>query len=104
MKRGFTLTELIAAVTILGIVAVMILPRIAGNETTGKAAACHAQQGEIETQLQLWRRTNGSFPASLSGSISTDLDYFPEGVPVCPVDGTAYTIDTITGRIIGHNH
>jgi hypothetical protein len=44
---------------------------------------------------------NGGPPAQLS---DLEGDYYPETIPNCPADNTAYTIDPVTQRIVGHNH
>ena len=54
--------------------------------------------------MKLWKRNNGSYPAANLSDIGADTTYFPSGLPVCPVDGTAYTINTTTGLVIGHTH
>ena len=103
-RRGFSIIELLAVLTILGIVAVALIPRATSHVDEAERRACFMHQAEIELQAQLWRRNNGGFPAGNLSDIGANLDYFPEGVPVCPVDGTAYTIDTTTGLVIGHTH
>ncbi|MEM9187400.1 MAG: prepilin-type N-terminal cleavage/methylation domain-containing protein [Planctomycetota bacterium] len=103
-RGGFTLMELLAVLAIIGIIATLTVPRVTTHIPVGEAAACHTNKAEIEVQAQLWKRVNGSFPSATLNSIGNDLDYFPEGVPTCPVDGTAYTIDTATGLVVGHNH
>ena len=72
--------------------------------TTRKKSACYANKGDIELQVKLWRRNNGSYPAANLSDIGADTAYFPSGLPACPVDGTAYTIDTTTGLVTGHTH
>jgi competence protein ComGC len=96
--------ELMAVMAILALLFVLILPRIAGENDASKSAACQTYKGNIEIQAELWKHNTGSWPAASLSDIGADLDYFPEGLPTCPVDGTTYTIDTITGRVIGHNH
>ena len=96
--------ELMVVVTILGIVAGLVLPRLAGNDVAADIAACHVTKGDIEVQAELWNHNTGSWPAANLATIGADLDYFPEGLPTCPVDGTTYTIDPSTGRVVGHNH
>lgn len=103
-RSGFSLTEVLAVAAILAILAAFIVPRVVDHFTEAKRGTCFANQGEIELQVQLWRRNTGSFPAANLSDIGADADYFPEGLPVCPVDGTAYTIDTTTGSVIGHTH
>ena len=49
--------------------------------------------------MKLWKRNNSSYPAANLSDIGADTAYFPSGLPVCPVDGTAYTIDTTTGAL-----
>jgi hypothetical protein len=51
----------------------------------------------------LWRRANGTWPAADLSAIGADANYFPEGLPTCPVDGAVYTIDT-NGAVVGHTH
>jgi general secretion pathway protein G len=102
-RRAFSLMELMAVVAILAIVAKVILPRLISGRDSSNKAACAANKGNIEVQCELWRHNTGSWPAANLSNIGADVNYFPAGVPSCPVDGSTYTIDT-TGRIIGHNH
>lgn len=96
--------ELMAALVIIGIMAALIVPRLLGHNDTAKKNACYANQGDIELQVQLWKRNLGSYPLANLSNIGADTNYFPSGLPVCPVDGSAYTIDTTTGLVIGHTH
>lgn len=102
-RKGLSLLELLAVVTILGVLATIVLPRVSGALDKGQATSCHVNQGEIELQCQLWYRVNGSWPATNLVGIGADTNFFPEGVPTCPVDGTTYTIDA-SGKIVGHSH
>lgn len=102
-KRAFTLTELMAVLAVLGVVAAVIVVRATGGASTSKSAACQAIKGDIEVRAELWKHNTGSWPATNLANIGADVNYFPTGVPTCPVNGTAYTIDT-SGRVVGHNH
>ena len=101
---AFSLTELMAVLAILGVLAALIVPRLINHGDTSKRAACDTNQGEIELQVQLWRRNQGSSPAADLSNIGSNPAYFPSGVPVCPVDGTPYTINTTNGLVTGHTH
>ncbi|NOY30306.1 MAG: hypothetical protein GXP28_09060 [Planctomycetes bacterium] len=101
---AFSLVELVAVVAMLGVLATIIIRRVDGHHDTGKTAACHVYQGDIGIQVELWRHNTGTLPASNLATIGTDINYFPGGLPTCPVDGSSYTIDTVTGLVVGHNH
>ena len=103
-KGGFSLLELLAAITILGILAAIIVPRFGDNAKKAKKDACSVNKGNIEVQAQLWYRTKGAWPATGLGDIGWNPAYFPEGLPTCPVDGSAYQLDPVTHRLIGHAH
>lgn len=104
IRRAFSLTELMAVVVILGVMAALIVPRVMNHHGDAKEAACFANQGEIELQVKLWKRVNGAYPTANLSNIGSNGTYFPEGVPLCPVDGSAYTIDTSSGLVVGHTH
>lgn len=102
-RRGFTLTELMAALAVIGAVAAVVVVRAGAGSGASKSAACQAHRGDIEVQCELWRHNTGSWPATNLANIGADVEYFPAGLPVCPVDGSGYTIDA-AGRVVGHNH
>jgi len=103
-RAAFSLMEIMAAIVILGILAAVMVPRLAGHQDKAKRSACYANKGDIELQAKLWRRNNGTYPLANLSDIGASTTYFPGALPVCPVDGTAYTIDTTTGKVVGHTH
>lgn len=103
-REAFSLMELMAVLAIMGLLATVILPRVFSENDSGKTAACYTYKGDIEIQAELWIHNSGIWPAADLSDIGGDLNYFPDGLPTCPVDQTSYTIDTSTGRVIGHNH
>jgi general secretion pathway protein G len=102
-KIGFSLTELMAAVALAGLLAALVLPRLTAKQSAARKAACEAIQGDVELQCEIWRHNTGSWPATNLSDISGNVSYFPTGVPTCPSDGTSYTIDA-SGKVVGHNH
>ena len=102
-RDGFSLMEMMAVMAVLAVVAAIILPRVTGDSDSAKSAACHSHQGDIEIQAELWLHNTGAWPATNLSDIGADTNYFPEGLPTCPVDGSVYTIDA-TGRVVGHGH
>lgn len=103
-RRAFSLLELIVTLAILGILAAMALPRIWGASSEADKNACDVNQGDIEIQTQLWFRNKGVWPANDLSDMGADTGYFPEGLPVCPVDGGSYALDPGTHEVVGHDH
>ena len=88
----------------MGVIAMAVFPRITDSARTANDGSCQLRKGVIEVQVGLWRREQGRWPMTDLSDIGASVLYFPEGVPSCPVDGTRYTIDAVTGRVNGHRH
>jgi hypothetical protein len=87
----------------------LVVPRIVADRSETNKQACFVNKERINVQVQLWYRTKGAWPASnlsdmLPSSTPPQYDYLPDGLPVCPVDGSAYTLDASTHQVTGHNH
>ena len=102
--RGISLLELLMVVTILGIIAMIAAPRLATSGDPTKANSCLARKGMIEVQAELWFRNKGAAPAANLSDIMANTAYFPDGALTCPVDGSAYQLNTTTLRVNGHTH
>ena len=97
-RHGFSLLELLAVVTILGIIAVVVIPRIAVSSGTAKANANDQNKAEINSAVERWYFEKGTWPANDLSDIGTAAAFFPDGLPVNPVDTSAYTLDGTTHR------
>ncbi|REJ69001.1 MAG: type II secretion system protein [Planctomycetota bacterium] len=92
-RRGFSLLELLAVVTILGIIAVVIIPRINFSRTTAETNANLQNIAEINSAVERYFFETGTWPASNLSDIGANANYFPDGIPAKPGGGN-YTLDS----------
>jgi type II secretory pathway pseudopilin PulG len=94
--------ELLAVVVILGLIATLVLPRVISGTDVAKDKACYHNRAEINITVERYYLHTGNWPATNLSDIGTDPEYFPDGLPTCPVSGAAYRIDGTTHRVVGH--
>ena len=74
-NRAFTLVEMLLVVTIIGILAALVIPRIVGRVEQSRIVATNADvMGGISTALNLYEVDNGVFPKSLQDLIQQPSD------------------------------
>jgi general secretion pathway protein G len=70
-RRAFTLVELMLVVTIIGILAALVIPRIMGRSEQARMTAAHADiYGGIKSSLDAFEVDNGFYPKSLQDLIA----------------------------------
>jgi general secretion pathway protein G len=66
VRRAFTLVEIMLVVAILGILAALVIPRIAGKSEEARVTRTQADiKGGIKTALDEFEVDNGFYPANL---------------------------------------
>lgn len=98
-QRGFSLLELLAVVTIMGIIAAIIVPRVAVSSATAKQKVRDHHAATINAAVERFYVDNNVWPANDLSDIGVDLNYFPDGLPVNPIDGSAYSLNATTHRV-----
>jgi general secretion pathway protein G len=98
-RSAFSLMELLAVVTILGIIAAIIVPRVAVSSDTAKTKVNSHNKATINAAVERWYIEKGTWPANNLSDIGADLNYFPDGIPTNPTNATAYTLNAATHRV-----
>ncbi len=96
-RSGFSLLELLAVVVILGIIAVIVVPRIAAPADTAKTNSKQHAVKTLNSAIEQYRVDEGDWPTSLKDLVP---DYLPGGIPDPPDGGPAYTIDPVLHRVL----
>jgi general secretion pathway protein G len=65
--RGFTLIEIMVVITILGILAALIVPRVVGRTDDARIAAAKQDIASLMQALKLYRLDNGAYPTTEQG-------------------------------------
>ena len=91
--RGFTLVEIMVVVVILGILAVLIVPRVLGRSDEARAAAAKHDIATIMQSLKLYRLDNGRYPSNEQGLqalvTKPQSSPLPPGCPSAPSEKTS---------------
>jgi prepilin-type N-terminal cleavage/methylation domain-containing protein len=98
-RHGFSVMELLAVVTILGIITAIIVPRVTVSSDTAKQKVNAHNKATINAAVERWYIEKGTWPADNLSDISAETSYFPEGLPVNPTDGSAYQLNATTHRV-----
>lgn len=96
--RGFSLLELFAVITILGIVAAIVLPRMSSNESTAREKVRQHHVATINAAVDRYHAENGVWPKNDLSDIAADARYFPNGLPDDPTSKLPYRLDPSTNR------
>jgi prepilin-type N-terminal cleavage/methylation domain-containing protein len=102
--RGFTLLEMLLVVLIVAALAAIVTPRFLMGAERAKRNACAQNVAIINHEVERWHFEKGVWPAADLSDLAADTARFPDGLPTCPVDGSAYALDPTTHRVGGHNH
>jgi general secretion pathway protein G len=67
---AFTLVEMLLVVTIIGILAALVIPKIVGRSEQARVTAAHADIAAIKTALDAFEVDNGFFPKNLTDLVA----------------------------------
>lgn len=118
MKKAFTMVELIFVIVILGILAMVALPRLAGSKKDAEITRAKAEIAAIRSAIQTYRGANllaqkgSGYPEDLK---TTTIEEITNGTKLSEKywkvsdkgdqltlkigEGTTFTYDNSTGRL-----
>jgi len=76
-RSGFTLIEIILVVVIIGILAGIAIPQIAGKDDKAKHAAAQATIVSLSTAINMYKLENHVFPKSLDELLDSSKKGYP---------------------------
>lgn len=98
-RAAFSLLELLAVVTILGIIAAVVISRFSTTSYTAKKKVNAHNKAVINSTVERYYMDTGKWPSTNLKQLNTP-EYFPDGIPKSPYDNkTQYRIDKATHRV-----
>ena len=102
-NKGFTVLEVMLVVILISILAAIVIPRFAVSTKRAKVQSCEMQRSIINKQVESYYFVEATWPLDNLVDIKANNNYFPDGIPTCPVDMTSYVlVPAPIHRISGH--
>lgn len=89
---GFTVMEVMLIVVLISILAAIVIPRFTSGTKRAKVQSCEMNRSIINTSIEVYYFTEATWPLDSLDDIKTNYNYFPDGIPTCPVDLTSYQL------------
>ena len=91
-SKGFTAFEVLAVVMLISILAAIVIPRFYISTQKAKVQSCEMNRAIVNKQVEIYYFVEGTWPVDDLTDIKTNYNYFPDGIPTCPVDLTSYQL------------
>jgi len=102
-KTGFTVLEVMLVVILISILAAIVIPRFSVSAQRAKVQSCEMNRAIINKQVEAFYFMEGTWPIDSMVDIKTNVNYFPDGIPTCPVDLTSYQlVPSPVHRVLNH--
>lgn len=105
-RRGFTLIEILIVITIIGLLAYYLVPRLLGTEDRAKEAAVKAVMHSVQISIESYNLENETYPVAQNITLRDLCDNYllPANyigsVPKNPFTGQLYTANDVAGKIM----
>ena len=96
-RSGFSLLELIAVVTILGIIAAVVIPRITSSKAVAEQNADAQTVAEVRSAVERYYFDNGAFPTV--AQLTTGTPQYLHAAPTVSDATKEIKIDGTTGAV-----
>jgi len=87
--RGLTLIEIMIVILIMGILLVILLPKMVNTKYQSQWSACVQYERNLAAALESYNAQNNSYPDTLS-RLTSAAPVFITAVPKCPSNGVSY--------------
>ncbi|MBI4547512.1 MAG: type II secretion system protein [Ignavibacteriae bacterium] len=102
-RKGFTILEVMVVVILISILAAIVIPRYVVSAKRAQVQSCEMNRHLINKQTEMYFFAEATWPRDDLGDIKTNVNYFPDGIPTCPVDFTSYVLaPSPIKRVSGH--
>lgn len=106
IKKGFTLIEVLVVITIIGILAYFLVPRLLGSEDRAREAGVKAVMHSVQISIESFNMENDTYPIAQNISLKELCDNYllPSNyigaVPKNPFTGQPYASNDNAGKVV----
>lgn len=101
--HGFSLPEVIFAVALATVLAVITVPRLVKPSDDVRSQTCQLQIERVNLAVRHWRRFHGSWPADVA-NLTSEPTWLAPAALLCPVTRQPYAFDAVTHFVQTHSH
>jgi prepilin-type N-terminal cleavage/methylation domain-containing protein len=98
-RRGFSFIEFCAVATILSIIAAIVVPRVHVSPEVARQKIRDHHVAAINAAVEHYHGEHQVWPADDLHDIGSDPAYFPDGLPVDPLNGSPFRLDSQTHQV-----
>jgi type II secretory pathway pseudopilin PulG len=95
VRQAFSIVEFFAVSTIVGIIAAIVVPRVVVDDALAQEKLRDHYAAAINVAVERYKSEHQTWPEHIA-DLSTDPEFFPDGLPANPITGQPFELDPTT--------